>query len=382
VEGAELAAWLRLALTPGIGNQAARRLLAAFAFPQAVFGQDAQALGHLVDARGVAALQSEPPALAAQLAATTRWLEQDPQRHALLSLGDPDYPAALLQIEDPPLLLWRIGRPDGADAPAVAVVGSRNPTPQGLQNARAFGRAFGEAGVTVVSGLALGIDGAAHEGALAGAAEGALATIAVVGTGLDRVYPRRHLALAHRIAERGLILSEYPLGTLPLAPNFPRRNRLISGLSLGVVVVEAELRSGSLITARLAGEQGREVFAVPGSPLDPRAKGTNDLIRQGAALCEGAEDVLRVVSALPLVREPGAPFEGAEPDHDGLDAAAGRLRDRVEALLSPTPIPRDELARAVGGPVAAVFAALVELAVAGRADLLPGGMAAKAFPED
>jgi DNA processing protein len=178
------------------------------------------------------------------------------------------------------------------------------------------------------------------------------------------------------------VVAELAPGRRATAKDFPRRNRIISGLALGVVVVEAEMRSGSLITARLAGEQGREVFAVPGSPLDPRAKGTNELIRQGAVLCEGADDVLRVVSALPQMREEGEPFQSAEPDHDALDRAASAIRDKVEAMLSPTPVLRDEIVRVVGGPPAGVFAALVELAVAGRAELLPGGQVAKAYPQD
>ena len=172
------------------------------------------------------------------------------------------------------------------------MVGSRNPTPQGAQNARQFARALAGGGVTIVSGLALGIDAAAHEGALDGSAPGALATIAVIGTGIDRVYPRQHRDLAHRIAGRGLIVSEYPIGTPPLAHNFPRRNRLIAGLSQGTLVVEAALQSGSLITARLASEQGKEVFAIPGSIHSPQSRGCHALIRQGAKLVETAEDVL------------------------------------------------------------------------------------------
>jgi DNA processing protein len=217
-----------------------------------------------------------------------------------------------------------------------------------------------------VSGLARGIDAAAHEGALR------TGTVAVLGGGVDDIYPPEHRSLYARIAEAGCVVSESEPGRTAVARDFPRRNRIISGLSRAVVVVEAELRSGSLITARLAAEQGREVLAVPGSPLDPRAKGANELIRQGAALCEGAEDVLRALEGLRGVREPEPPHycqAGTEPD----DA----LRKAVAALLSPTPVSRDEMVRATGAPAPAVFAALVELSLAGRCQLLPGGLVAQ-----
>jgi len=282
VQRDELAGWLRLALTPQLGAASARRLLTAFGLPEAILAQGETALTQVVGSAVARALGQEPPDLQQQLEATLAWLEPDPARREVLTLGDPDYPAAFLAIEDPPLMLFRMGRLGPTPQRALAVVGSRNATPQGLQNARRFSRAFAEAGVTVVSGLALGIDGAAHEGALEGAAPQAVATIAVVGTGLDRVYPKRHLALAHRIAEHGTILSEYLVGTPPLAPNFPRRNRLIAALGQGTLVVEAALESGSLITARLAAEQGREVFAIPGSIHSPHARGCHALLRQGA----------------------------------------------------------------------------------------------------
>ena len=197
--------------------------------------------------------------------------------------------------------------------------------------------------------------------------------------GIDDIYPPEHDGLYRRIAEAGCLVSENAVGRRAKAQDFPRRNRIISGLSLGVVVVEAEMRSGSLITARLANEQGREVFAVPGSPLDPRARGTNDLIRQGAQLCEGAEDVIRALQSLPGLHEPqGDLFDDGVPDDGTLDREADRLRTKVEALLSPTPVPQDELVRALGAPAHGVFAALVELALAGKAELLPGGLVAKA----
>ncbi|HKR86658.1 MAG TPA: DNA-processing protein DprA, partial [Phenylobacterium sp.] len=235
----------------------------------------------------------------------------------------------------------------------------------GQRFARGLAAELGRAGLVVVSGMARGIDGAAHEGALP------TGTVAVLGGGVDDVYPPDHADLYARLVERGCVVSESPPGRTATARDFPRRNRIIAGLSRAVVVVEAELRSGSLITARLAGEQGREVLAVPGSPLDPRSRGTNDLLRQGAAICEGADDVLRVLEGPRTLRErERRPWSGppAEPDP--------ALIARLAELLSPTPVSRDEIVRAAQAPAPAVFAALVELSLAGRAELLPGGMVA------
>jgi DNA processing protein len=249
----------------------------------------------------------------------------------------------------------------------VALVGARVASAAGQRFARGLAAELGQAGLVIVSGMARGIDGAAHEGALP------TGTVAVLGGGVDDVYPPDHRALYGRLVERGCVVSESPPGRGATARDFPRRNRIISGLSRAVVVVEAELRSGSLITARLAGEQGREVLAVPGSPLDPRARGTNDLIRQGAVLCEGAEDVLRALDGFRgLAERERRPFPGppAEPECG--------LVERVADLLSPTPVSRDEIVRAAAAPAPAVFAALVELSLAGRAELLPGGMVSAA----
>jgi DNA processing protein len=260
-------------------------------------------------------------------------------------------------------MLYRMGLLTAAPQRALAVVGSRNPTPQGLQNARRFSRAFAEAGVTVVSGMALGIDGAAHDGALEGAAAGAVATIAVVGTGLDRVYPKRHLELAHRIAERGMIVSEYPIGTPPLKENFPRRNRLIAGLGQGTLVVEAALKSGSLITARLAAEQGKEVFAIPGSIHSPHARGCHALLRQGAKLVESAQDVLEDLKlVLPAAPVPPEPEEEAEGEDPLLDA------------MGYDPIGLDALIARTGIPAPLLQAKLLELELAGEVARLPGGL--------
>ena len=281
----ELAAWLRLLLTPGIGRAGARQLLAAFGTPQAVFEASSAARQHCLSQMIVT--DELPAALPAAMAALQAWLGAAPRRD-WIALGDARYPNALLQTADPPLLLYTQGDADLLNTPSLAIVGSRNPTPQGTENARAFADHLGRAGLTIVSGLALGIDGAAHSGALAAGAP----TIAVVGTGLDRVYPRAHRELAHRIAERGLIISEFNLGTEPLAANFPQRNRIIAGLSLGTLVVEAALESGSLITAKQALEASREVFAIPGSIHSPQSRGCHALIKQGAKLVDDARDVL------------------------------------------------------------------------------------------
>ena len=357
----ELAGWLRLALNPGLGPQAARKLLAAFGLPPSIFAQDDAALAQVVGARA-GALRKDPAGFDALLDTTLEWLAKDPGRREVLTLGDAGYPQALLAIEDPPLMLYRLGMLVEAPQRALAVVGSRNPTPQGLQNARRFSRAFAEAGVTVVSGLALGIDGAAHDGALEGAAPGAVATIAVVGTGLDRVYPKRHLELAHRIAERGMIVSEYPLGTPPLPENFPRRNRLIAALGQGTLVVEAALESGSLITARLASEQGREVFAIPGSIHSPHARGCHALLRQGAKLVESAQDVLEDLRfVLPAAPAPSA-GEAPEGENALLDA------------MGYDPMGLDALIARTGIPAPLLQAQLLELELAGQVARLPGGL--------
>ncbi|HEX2546535.1 MAG TPA: DNA-processing protein DprA [Ramlibacter sp.] len=359
----ELAAWLRLALTDQLGDSSSRKLLAAFGLPQAIFEQDIDALAQVVPLRRAEGLKREPEGLSALVDTTFAWLEADPQHRQVLTLGDPDYPAGLLATEDPPLMLYRLGMLTAAPERALSVVGSRNPTPQGLQNARRFAKAFAQARVTVVSGLALGVDGAAHDGALEGAPPGMVATIAVVGTGLDRVYPKQHLELAHRIAERGMIVSEYPLGTPPLPQNFPRRNRVIAGLGQGTLVVEAALQSGSLITARLASEQGKEVFAIPGSIHSPHARGCHALLRQGAKLVESAQDVLEDLRLTLPTAAPAAPAE--EPEGEGHALLAG---------MGYEPIGLDALIARTGIPAPLLQAQLLELELAGQVARLPGGL--------
>ncbi len=368
MEREELAAWLRLALTPNVGNAAARRLLAAFGLPEAIFSQSAAALEQLLTPAQAKALRSEPDAFAARLEDAWRWLKdgEAPSRRSILTLADANYPAGLLNTEDPPLMLYLMGELATPWLAGIAVVGSRNPTPQGLANARGFSRSFAQAGLSVVSGLALGVDAAAHEGALEGAAPGQTATIAVVGTGLDRVYPRQHLALARRIAQRGLLVSEYPLGTPPLPPNFPKRNRIIAALSQGTVVVEAALRSGSLITARQAAEQGRDVFAIPGSIHSPQSRGCHALLKQGAKLVESAQDVLEELS-LPGGRAP-APAPAAP------SATAGRREDGLLAALGFDPVNLDALVARTGIAPAQLQAGLLELELRGEVARLPGGL--------
>jgi DNA processing protein len=272
----------------------------------------------------------------------------------VVTLGDPLYPAMLLETADPPLLLYLQGRAELLAASSVAVVGSRNPTPQGLENARSFGRHLSQAGWCVVSGLALGIDGAAHEGAL----EGEGGTVAVVGTGLDRVYPKRHLGLAHRIAAQGLMLSEYALGTPPLAPLFPQRNRLIAGLSRGTLVVEAALQSGSLITARLAAECGRDVFAIPGSIHAPQSRGCHALIKQGAKLVDSAQDILEELRS-DAPRPPA--LADVPPSADPLLGALGYEPVTLDALVERT-----------GMAPGALNVRLLELELEGQVARLPG----------
>ena len=374
MEREELASWLRLVLTPGVGNENARKLLTAFGLPAQVFDTPSPALRHVVTPAQAAALAKEPPVLAAQLAATLAWLDGAPSgcSRRLLHLADPGYPPALLNMEDPPLMLYLSGTIDAGWPPAIAIVGSRNPTPQGLTNSRQFAGSLAGAGLTIVSGLALGIDGAAHEGALEGAAPGQTATFAVVGTGLDLVYPRQHEGLAARIAERGLLISEYPLGTPPLAANFPRRNRIIAGLSEGTLVVEAALQSGSLITARLASEQGKDVFAIPGSIHSTQSRGCHELLRQGAKLVACAQDVLQELRpglVMPLRPGPGQ----AKGDATALSVLTGAERTLLDAI-GFDPVGLDTLVARTGDSAADLLAHLLELELAGLLARLPGGL--------
>lgn len=346
---ASLEAWLALSLTRGLGGESARRLLQEFGSPEAVLAAPTGSLKAIVKADVAAEIAKGIDEAA--LATVQEWLQDTSNR--IVTLADSEYPQSLLNIPDPPLLLYVKGRLDLLNRSAMAVVGSRNATPQGLRNAEAFARSLSEAGLCVVSGLAHGIDAAAHRGAL----QEQGSSIAVVGTGLDKVYPAANRDLAHALAAQGALVSEFPLGTPPLAANFPRRNRLISGMSLGCLVVEANMQSGSLITARIASEQGRDVFAIPGSIHAPQSKGCHALIKQGAKLVETAQDILEELGGQLATPAAGTPKD--DPgllDHLGFD-----------------PVDIDTLAARSGLTMAELSAMLLTLELEGRVSALPGG---------
>jgi len=361
----ELGAWLHLLHSPGVGREAARRLLARFGSPQAAIDAPIAELGFCVDAPTALSLALTPDGHAHRLAATLAWRAGAAGRR-LMVLGDDDYPPALLHSADPPLLLYLQGDAGLLCRPSLAIVGSRQPSAQGRDSAHRFARELASQGWTIVSGLAAGIDAAAHEGALATGGQ----TIAVVGTGIDLVYPPRHRALAQRISEQGLLVSELALGAPPLAAHFPQRNRIIAGLSRGTLVIEAALRSGSLITARLAAECGREVMAVPGSILSPQSAGCHALIRQGAALVESPEQVAEELGppTPPSATQPAladaVPAPGAQP-------ASG---DPVLRALGHDPLSLDTLIDRCGWSAAALSARLLELELDGQVARLPGGL--------
>jgi DNA processing protein len=344
--------WLRLARAEGVGP-------ASFT--------------HLMRRHGSAerALQSLPAAPTREAAA--RELDAGLAGGARLLLADdPRFPPTLAAIDGAPPVLWILGDLEILGRPSIAIVGARSASAAGRRFARELAAGLGEAGLVVVSGLARGIDAATHAGALA------TGTVAVLAGGVDQPYPEENQGLWRDIQRRGAVVSERPPGHTARAADFPRRNRIISGLSLGVVVVEAELRSGSLITARLAGEQGREVFAVPGSPMDPRARGCNDLIRQGAVLVESAQDVLEGLPAFAVDPSPKPARRPSSAAARGVEAEGEDLVERLAVLLSPTPVSIDELVRATGAPAPALLAAITELEVLGRAALLHGGLVSRA----
>ena len=342
--------WLKLSLIPGIGDRTIHQLIAAFGSPEAVLASGRNALTAYLTTRQIEALLNGPDN--ALLAQTEVWLAQ--QGHSLMTLDDADYPVYLREIPDPPPLLYCLGRRELLNRPCLGIVGSRNATPQGMLDAKAFATALSQAGLTIVSGMALGIDAAAHRGGLKGLGS----SIAVVGTGLDRIYPATNKNLAHQLAEDGLIVSEFALGTPPLAGHFPKRNRIISGLSRGVLVVEAAPDSGSLITARVAAEQGREVFAIPGSIHSPLSRGCHALIKQGAKLVESAQDVLEEMAW--AISTPPVNANQVEPDLilDAMDAA---------------PMSADSIALRCGLTLDALSAKLLMLELEGKIATLPGG---------
>jgi DNA processing protein len=353
----DAAVWLRLCLVTGLGGATLRRLLTQFGTPHDALAAGLLALESTVGRDSAAAIKRGPDPQ--RLDAALAWLRQ-PGNH-LLTLADSEYPQSLLQTADPPVVLYARGRLDLLQHPALAVVGSRNPTPGGLADAEAFAEALSQAGLTIVSGLALGIDAAAHRGGLRGASS----TIAVLGTGLDRVYPARHRDLAYDIAQHGLLITEFALGTPAIASNFPRRNRIISGLARGCLVVEAALHSGSLITAKQALEQGRDVFAIPGSIHSPLAKGCHWLIKQGGKLVESAQDILEELDPSALSR-PEAKASAAPPTT--AEEAA------VLAVAGFAPVDLDTICIRGGLTPDAASAMLLKLELEGYMSRLPGGL--------
>ena len=315
-----LAAWLRLVHTPGIGAITGQLLLRRLGPPEAILQASYATVRALVRSDETArALLADDPVREQDIQAALAWLHAGDDRH-ILALDDPRYPAALLDLPDAPLLVYARGSLAALQPAAVAIVGSRRASHEGLRNAQALAEALARRGIIVTSGLAEGIDAAAHQGALEGAPAGQASTIAVTGAGIDRIYPAHHLPLARRVLEQGgLVLSEQPLGSAPVRANFPRRNRMIAALSRGTLVVEAALRSGSLITARQAAELGREVMAVPGSIHNPLSHGCHHLIRDGATLIETVDDILQ---ALGMV-SPGQDASDQDPTIRG-----GRIRAR------------------------------------------------------
>lgn len=368
----DLAAWLRLTLVPGLGTERQRQLLAAFGLPGKLFDAGRSAVAGVVGGELADRLLAPPDQAA--IDAALAWADQ-PGNH-ILTLADSAYPQSLLDSADPPVLLYLKGDPALLARPSLAVVGARSATATGETNAEAFSRSLCAAGLTIVSGLALGIDAAAHRGALDAHGAG---TVAVIGTGADRIYPARNGALAREIASAGAIVSEFPLGMMALRHNFPRRNRIIAGLSLGVLVVEAAVGSGSLITARLATENGREVFAIPGSIHSPLSRGCHRLIRDGAKLVETAEDVLeelrgRLADPLqPVSRPLRSAGQATRPLPIGVNTPPPQSElpldtdaARVLALIGHDPVDVDTLVQCSGLTVDALYAILLPMELEGR----------------
>ena len=349
------ASWLQLALTPGIGPSSLRALLREFGLPEAVLGRKRSELARHVSAAALNALDS--PGVQDAVARTLDWAAQP--GHFIVTLADEAYPRLLLEIADPPPVLYARGNLQLLQGTGLAIVGSRNATAQGERNAEEFAKALSVSGLTIISGLALGIDAAAHRGGLAGRGS----TMAVLGTGIDLAYPQRNAALAAEIAERGLLVSEFPLGTPAAAHNFPRRNRLISGLARGCLVIEAAMASGSLITARLAAEQGREVLAVPGSIHSPLSKGCHALIKSGAKLVECADDVLSELGGF-----------GPAAQADAAASMPGAEASGLLAFMGHDPVDMDALCERAGLSAEQVSSELLRLELDGRVTVLPGGL--------
>lgn len=361
----ELSDWVRLTVTPGIGGEAARKLLQAFGLPHHIFSAGYSALRSVVTERQAKALCLPlSTQIIALMERTSLWCAE--KNNHLITLADALYPPRLLTIPDPPVVLYARGNAELLAKPSIAVVGSRNGSSQGEINARQFSSSLSNTGITIVSGMATGIDTAAHQGGLAGSGS----TIAVIGTGADIIYPSRNRDLAHHIAGQGCIVSEYPLGTPSIASNFPRRNRIISGLSHGVLVVEAALQSGSLITARMAVEQGREVFAIPGSIHSPLSKGCHSLIRQGAKLVETAQDILEELQ----LNMPGNATTSEEHNSATKNCIELDVPDSdVLTKMGFDPVHPDELAQRCKLDCGQLTAQLVMLEMDGRVESIAGG---------
>lgn len=381
----QVSAWLRLTNTPGVGIQTTLRLLAAFGLPTQIFAQSCSALTQCVSETIAQALLAEPtPIVLDQIAHTLNWLRQP--GHYLLTLSEPNYPKRLLELSDPPPLLYVQGQPDILNSPSLAIVGARHATTQGMRDAGAFAQTLADKGITVISGLATGIDAAAHRGVLCANKKYA---VAVMGTGIDRIYPSEHNQLAQEIAEHGALVSELPLGAPPAKHHFPRRNRIIAGLSLGVIVIEAAAQSGSLITARIASEIGREVFALPGSIHAPLSKGCHALIKQGAKLTESVDDIFGELafSAYDFSKLPTKTEQQTMPIMTESKIKAGKIdsswlkiseqNDDLFMLFAQkkgyAPFSFDEVCGALQIDVAKITTLLLELELAGQIEVLPGG---------
>lgn len=352
-----ITAWLQLTLTEGVGPATARRLLNQFGMPQQILKAGFFAVSQIAGEK-IARMLFEPDNKREALIAQTLEWGSKPENH-LITLADSAYPPQLFNTPDPAPLLYLKGNPAFLERTCIAIVGSRNPTAQGVLNAEQFARTLSQAAITVVSGLALGIDAAAHRGAL----QGSGSTIAVVGTGLDTVYPAKNRELAHEIATKGLLISEFPLGTKPLSSNFPRRNRIIAGLAQGTLVVEAAVQSGSLITAKLAADLGKDVLAIPGSIHSPQSRGCHSLIKQGAKLVESAQDVLEelrlehITSNTPVQPPPSS-----------------KQKDLLLSALGGDAVHSDTLAQRTGLCTETLMTRLTELELSGQVARLPGGL--------
>jgi DNA processing protein len=372
--------WLRLHMTSGVGNITARRLLSAFGQPKNIWQQAYSSLSYVVGEAQTQALLREPDGFEQAYIRTAQWLDEDSDTRTILMLDDPRYPQSLLQLSDAPTILFIEGKTAHTIQfdflRTIAIVGSRNPSTQGHINAKSFSKSLAQTGFCIVSGMALGVDASAHEGALEGASNAVVATIAILGTGLDRIYPRQHQLLSQRIAEKGLLVSEFLLGTAPIASNFPKRNRIIAALAQGTLVVEAAVQSGSLITARLTADLGKDVYAIPGSIHSPQAKGCHALIKQGAKLVENVTDILDEMPEVSRLQ----PEENNKVE-DGVDESTSTIEQKDDEnnsillrVLGFEACSLDSLLARIDLDTAELQVALLELELLGQVIRVPGGL--------